>query len=309
VADEKDLFEKIFATYAQSEASSTAADIVQRRVLANLQDSVRAPAAAADHVPVALATERLSGREQGVAERKTVEALAPTLEYIDQMTTREAVVGFTRRVLEGCVAGVAQRRDFHLHKAKGETSKAFLTRHARLSRQVRAQSEASPGAPVLNAFTVPVLFNHVLRAVAARLHDGALALSLFNRVKTDLRLYSVVCNQATYNEMLKVHWVFFGKRSLCEIELLVVEMQNNGFAGDGQTFVVLLKILAAYHAMKAGRSSFSPGGLPVWAHEDDKRVRNLAAKLQVLGKLLERERLLATADRSARCSRHALGPA
>lgn len=290
LADEKELFEKIFATYSQPDASLGAVDKLQNQVLANLQESFSTVNKSVDPVALVQSFENLSERESTTIEKNTHEALEHTLKYIEELATREDVVGFARGVFDGFQHGAFREKSFYLHKRKRESSKAYLARHKELSDSTKAQSEATPEKPVLNVFTMPVLFNKVISVLCTKHYDGALALTLFNLVKEDLNLYTVVCNQRTYNEILKVYWVFFGKRSLCEIELVVVEMMNNGFAGDNHTFVILKEILSTYYSMKMGQSSYNPGGIRIWSKEDEKRARNLMQKLTVLGKQLQKER-------------------
>ncbi|GEQ69040.1 hypothetical protein JCM33374_g2711 [Metschnikowia sp. JCM 33374] len=294
LADERELFEKIFATYSQADETTGSSDKLHQSVLSNLQDSfatVTKPAHAAS--PPRHAVENLSDTENRAIDENTRHALAATLKYIDELPTREAVVAFARDFFARFQLTEFPKTSFYLHKRRGESTGAYLARHEELSDETRRQSEATPESPVLNAFTTPVLFNHVISVLTNTHHAGALSLSLFNSAKEDLNLYTNVCNQLTYNEMLKVYWVFFGKRSLCEIELIVVEMMNNGFAGDKYTFSILKEILSTYYAMKKGQSNYNPGGQSIWSKEDEKRARNLSEKLEVLGKKLQREQFFA----------------
>ncbi|KAM9928945.1 hypothetical protein OXX59_001498 [Metschnikowia pulcherrima] len=287
LADEKELFEKIFATYSQTEDVAETNDKLPEMVLSNLRDSFSTVNKSPQ--PVSQATETLSTKETNTIEETTTEALEKTLHYIGASPNMEGVVDFARTMFDQFPTKYVEEQ-FFLHKRKGEPSDAYLERHVQLSEEIRIQSEESPEKPVLNAFTMPVLFNHVISVLCTQHHDGGLALSLFNSTKENLLLYTTVCNQRTYNEMLKVHWIFYGKRSLCEIELIYVEMLNNGFAGDIHTFVIMKQILNTYYSMKAGKSNFNPGGFPVWSKEDEKRARNLTSKLEVLGKRLHKEK-------------------
>ena len=159
-----------------------------------------------------------------------------------------------------------------------------------LVESISTTSRTTPQTPLLNVFTLPAIFNALMRTVAVKYEDPQLALSLFNTLKEDLNFYTICCNQQTYNEVMRVHWVFYGKSNLYSIEMIMLEMINNGFTGDLTTFNMVEKIILDYHNMKMGIELTSERSrvAPIWNAEDDKRVKNLERKLFEMGDRLRR---------------------
>ncbi len=159
-----------------------------------------------------------------------------------------------------------------------------------LVESISTTSQTTPQTPLLNVFTLPAIFNALMRTVAVKFEDPQLALSLFNTLKEDLNFYTICCNQQTYNEVMRLHWVFYGKSNLYSIEMIMLEMINNGFTGDLTTFNLLEKIILDYHNMKMGIELTSERSrvAPIWNAEDDKRVKNLERKLFEMGERLRR---------------------
>ncbi|KAF3993443.1 hypothetical protein FT663_00466 [Candidozyma haemuli var. vulneris] len=211
-------------------------------------------------------------------------ALSPTFEYLSTFDSRGEYLEFLGQLFTRFNEAGNQSQGFFLTMGKGETMLNFTKRYTELSEQVKRHSEETPAVPLLNAYTLPLLFNHIIRQFSTRFYDGQLALTAFNLLKTDLGLYSVVCNQDTYNEVLKLHWVYYGKQSLYEIELTFAEMRNNGFLGNLTTFRILREIIGRYHAMKVGKND----SMVFWSREDDKKVKNLRNNLRTLAKQLKR---------------------
>ncbi|CAH2352924.1 hypothetical protein CLIB1423_08S04236 [[Candida] railenensis] len=153
------------------------------------------------------------------------------------------------------------------------------------------QSTNSPGEPIINVFTLPILFNKLIKTIAFKFQDPQLSSTLFNLLKKDLNFYTICCNQQTYNEILRINWIFNGKSNLYGIEMILLEMINNGFLGDLITFNLLEMIIVDYHNMKMGIDLHESKRVrPIWNLEDDKRVQNLERKFHEMGGRLRNDR-------------------
>lgn len=279
IREERSLFEKIFENYSQSDNADRSAERVHESVLTSLQDSFPENHAKSSQ-------GRVSQDEKSEANDIYTTALEPTVSHITNLATREQLAGFALNFFKLASSQNREAPEFYLRKRKGETFKEYDARKQKALGEIEARCKEDPSRPMLNAFTMPIIFNLLIKAASEIHHDGALALTLFNASKEDLGLYTVLCNQKTYNEMIKVHWIHFGKASLCEVELLVVEMMNSGFMGDRFTFAILKEVLATYHLMRMGKTKYNPGGIPIWLKEDEQRARNLNGKLKIMSQNL-----------------------
>lgn len=284
INEEKRLFENIFDTYAREEREPLNSSKLESEVLWNLQQSFTNPGRKVHERPVV--HERLSQNAIRKCLDKAKAAIGPTLDHISSLSTQGEVVQFLQDVLHRYDAKEYDEESFYLHKHNLESMSRFMARADKQFQKAEEVLAQTPQQPYLHEYVMPVVFNHAVKLLSNKFYNGQLALSLFNSLKKDLNLYTVMCNQDTYNEMLKVYWVFMGRSSLCEIELLFVEMTNNGFQGDMTTFAILKELLGDYHTMRMGKSLYNPGGEPIWSLEDEKRATKLGEKLRVLAKHL-----------------------
>lgn len=211
------------------------------------------------------------------------DALKPTYTALLTFDLRDSYLDFLKGVIQRFKGSRSRQREFFLTMKKGEALHDFTDRFTKLSQEVKLKNEELPLEPVLNAYTLPLLFNYILKTLITKFYDGQLALTLFNSLKRDLDVYTMVCNQDTYNEVLKLFWAYYGKLSLQEIEMTFLEMKNNGFVGNLNTFRVLKEIIVRYHLIKLGFSDLSL----FWLREDDKRVKNLERNLHKLASQLK----------------------
>lgn len=289
--EEQNLFQNIFETYAQKESAEVRDDKLENQVLRNLQESFNASgASSANSTKRTFKYDQLDQPAMKEILDSMAAALTPTLEVLDGFTKKLEVIQFATRIFERYHLLNNNIDTFYLHKKKSETAAEFKERCNASCKEVEKYCASKPDEPVLNVYTMPLIFNRVLRVLNTKLYDGQLALTLFHAIKKDINLYTVVCNQETYNEILKTYWVYMGKASLCEVELVFLEMTNNGFAGDLATFSIIKEILASYHTMRIGKSLYNPGGMPIWSQEDERRAKNLGAKLRKLGNSLRKQR-------------------
>lgn len=286
IEKEKELFMNIFKTYSQPGSSPTQKNS-HSHLSWNLREAMSNTRTKLDrHVTRALRPSLNTRMTQDLIHDiflRFNEALEPTYAQLGTFESREQYLKFLRELFDRYREKDAKLKIFSLAIRKGESLLEFTRRYTKLASEVKLQSEQSPSSPVLNAYTMPLLFNHIMNTFSTRFYDGQLALTIFNLLKKDLALYSVVCNQATYNEVLKLYWVYYGKLSLHEIEMAYVEMKNNGFLGDINTFRVLKEIIVRYHTLKLGKS----GLISFWLREDDKRVRSLERHLHGLAQQLK----------------------
>lgn len=282
---EKDLFDKIFEIYAKKDDVAASPDRLQSNVLSTLKESFsnRTPERAA--APLISHTEKLSYQELEKVLTQTKDALGPTLAYLRNLQTRSELLKFVDGVLKS-FRECTLDESFYKRKLKNESSEDYVDRQAEENQDLLAKSKKTPNLPALNVFSMPILFNEALKLLLYKFNDGPLAVTLFNSVKEDLNAYTIICNQETYNEMLKVHWILYGKQSLCEVELIVVEMINNGFRGDQVTFSILKQILSTFQKMRLGSTRFNLGGMPIWSKKDVRRAKNIYERLKVLAREL-----------------------
>lgn len=284
INEEKRLFENIFDTYVRKDRETPSSNKLESEVLWNLQQSFTNNNRHWEEKPVS--HEPLPTLAIKKCLEKAKIALKPTLDQLLAMEKQLDLVLFLTSVLDRYNLKDYDELSFYMHKLNYESTEEFLARMEELFSHANAACELDPFKPYLHEHTMPVIFNHILRLLSNKFYNGQLALSLFNSIKKDLNLYTIMCNQDTYNEMLKVYWIYMGKSSLCEIELLIVEMMNNGFRGDLATFTILKEVVGEYHTMRMGKSLYNPGGVPIWSLEDEKRATKLGEKLRELGKYL-----------------------
>lgn len=286
VLEEQNLFQEIFETYAQSQSSVKRSDKLEEQVLYNLQQSFNTASASLQPAKHG----KLSHSATKEIHANVHASLAPTLDLLSSILSKRELLAFLNHTFSRYHAMDRSTGNFYVYKAKSERMASYQARCDLMCNDIKSHSNENAREPVLNVFTMPILFNHVLRVLGTKHYDGQLALSLFHALKQNIDLYTVVCNQQTYNEIMKLYWVYMGKASLCEVELVFLEMQNNGFSGDLATFSVLKEILTTYHSMRMGKTLYNPGGVPIWCQEDERRAKNLGHKLRALGHTLRKQR-------------------
>lgn len=283
---EKLMFQNIFNTYVSSSPASDRRNDGFSRMKHALNAAGSLVVRPASNE---LATVSQSFRNEMFA--RTKQAMAPTMAYIDNMGTVDQAVDYFELVTNQWLATVSDKLQvatIYLSGLLKNTTK-LSKRHETVLEEIRQSSTNTPKLPTLNVFTLPIIFNKLLETVAYKHHDGQVAISLFNLLKKDVTLYSSACNQETYNEVLKLQWIYYGKNSLYNVEMIYLEMINNGFGGDLTTFHILKQIIVDYHQVKMAKSQINyKSGLPIWSREDDKRVQTLEWKLNQLHKTLTR---------------------
>jgi hypothetical protein len=215
---------------------------------------------------------------------RTKVALSPTLEFISSMNNPTELVDLFNQI-----STTWENDRFYLIDEINNSSEITEV-HIKLMETIHKSSKKTPNSPFLNILTLPTIFNQIIETTAYKFYDGQLALSLFNILKRDVRLYTFACNQETFNQVLKLYWIFNGKSSLYNIEMIYLEMINNGFNGDVTTFNILKQIVIDYYKLKMGTSIINESSkLPIWCKEDDKRAYSLEHKLFQLASRLRSE--------------------
>lgn len=287
VQKEKELFMNIFKTYSQREPSKEKKKSSHSNLLWNLREAMSSKSTDLDrHISRAMRPSQGNKLTQDTIDRIFLhfdDSLKPTYTALLTFDLRESYLDFLKGVIQRFKGSRSRQREFFLTMKKGEALHDFTDRFTKLSQEVKLKNEELPLEPVLNAYTLPLLFNYILKTLITKFYDGQLALTLFNSLKRDLDVYTVVCNQDTYNEVLKLFWAYYGKLSLQEIEMTFLEMKNNGFVGNLNTFRVLKEIIVRYHLIKLGLSDLTL----FWLREDDKRVKNLERNLHKLASQLK----------------------
>lgn len=300
IEEEKELFQNIFNSYIRPSDQDE-----QSQLLQNLRNSVNISKNQIDDILKSSTSNRykltnVSGRLKDELFSKASDALKPTIDYLQMspdLNSSALLTQYLRTVFQNWFEIIRRSKDdksiledIYLDKLLRRTTK-FGDKHSKFIDFISTQSIENPSNPPLNVFTLPIIFNAVLNTVTMKYHDGQLAMTLFNFLKKDINLYTVCCNQQTYNEILRAQWLFYGKSNLYGIEIIYIEMLNNGFSGDLKTFNILKQIIIDYHSLKMGQSSLNCSKLPIWSKEDDKRIENLERKLTTLANILKRSHI------------------
>lgn len=283
VKQERELFDKVFHKVFEKYNQADKFEFNKQTSLgmrSTLQDTMKNPKSKLDRqVTLAMrVTNRLKQDTIDAMFSEFSKAIKPTLDILSEMSTRQELSAFLSRILKRFQQKDYNKKEFALSMKKNETVANFSKRYVSLSEEAKKISELDGSNPMICAYTVPLVFNKVLQELLFRFHDAEFALTLFNLVKKDLSLYMVCCNQDTYNEMLRMIWVYYGKSSLAEVEMTFLEMKNNGFPGNVDTYRILREIILQYHMAKLGKGT----GFSFWLKEDEKRVRNLEKSLSKL---------------------------
>lgn len=296
INEEKNLFQNIFNSYIEPNNEDERSQLMQ-----NLRDSVNISKNQIDDILKSTTESQpklsnVSVRLKDELFTKTKDALNPTIEHLltsQDLNSPKLLVKYLKGIFgewfdrnEKAQNDNKVFEEVYLNKLLRKSNK-FGEKHDTFINSIYIQSMEEPGKPILNVFTLPIIFNAILNILSMKYHDGQLALSLFNFLKKDINLYTVCCNQQTYNEILRTQWVYYGKSNLYGIEMIYIEMLNNGFPGDIITFNILKQIILDYHKLKMGQSDLSESKLPIWTKEDDKRVENLERKLSNLADVLK----------------------
>lgn len=287
VKDEKELFQYIFESYMkpmQHEQDE------KKKKMHDLKHSIRSTNERIGSLVSPRNRNELSKvslRLRNKIFEKSKEAISPTVEYINTLSTTPEVVEYYNEVL-------AQWNDLYTESGDKlflttllKDSTDFTDKHIQFVEELHFASQNEPKFAQLNVITLPIIINQIFKTLSFKFYDGQLPLTLFNLLKKDITLYTLACNQETYNQILRILWIYHGKSNLYNIEMTFVEMKNNGFNGDLQTFNILKQIIMDYYDLKMGKADINKGtGLPIWSVEDDKRVRNLEGRLKLLGSVL-----------------------
>lgn len=270
INEEKNLFQKIFSSYIESEPKGAPENILK---------SVAQPT---------FRTSRIHSVSEKIRDdvfTMTENALSATLDYIQSIPTSQEVTEFLLSTLDRWLAqNTAAKNDLqvqesvYLNKILNSKGKRMTESHTKFIDKVKATSEAHPEEPSLNIFTLPILFNKCIARLSAQ-GDGVLAFTIFNLLKSNIHIYTICCNQKTFNEMMKIAWV--NTMDLYTVEKLYFEMVGNGFTGDFHTFHILKSIIVEYYGTKMGTSNS-----PIWSRQDDIRVESLEKKLATLARQL-----------------------
>ncbi|KAG7192398.1 uncharacterized protein KQ657_001797 [Scheffersomyces spartinae] len=223
---------------------------------------------------------------------KALSALKPTFQYIQQdLDTKTEIVAFFKNILERFIQLAREAKEDDPVKMEEIYLRSTLARDRdseELFNKIAETSASTPAHPTLNVATLPLIFNHVLHVLIFKFADGALPITLYNFLQQNLSLHTVMCNQQTFNHILRATWIYRGKTLVQDITTVYLEMINNGFKGDIVTFNIVKQIVIDYYRLKVGQY---PGindesRLPMWSGEDDKHVQRLRRHLGYLSNRL-----------------------
>lgn len=267
IAQEQALFEDIFKSLNTNASYNTETN--HQQIYKNLTN-----------YKMTKAQMEMSDEEEKLNQVK--EALAPTIEYIQTLDSQPKLIQEVNRLL---------LTTSELLKNTETYNEMFLSpllnsQHEELIESIKNINV--PHEQKLNVITLPIIFNEFLKVSNTKFKDGQMTLSFFNYLKDHLHLYLVICNQDTYNEILKTIWIFHGKSNLYQIETITTEMLNNGFQGNVSTFNILKRIITDYYNLKMNNYPLINNNLPIWNQEDDQRVSVLERKLRTISHHIKR---------------------
>ncbi|KAK6197544.1 uncharacterized protein RJT21DRAFT_123369 [Scheffersomyces amazonensis] len=221
--------------------------------------------------------------------KQVQEALKPTLDYINELKSVSDIVDY----YDGLIQEWYKYEDkvkqdeslfetIYLHKLLKDST--LDEKHREFIDELIVKTQENPQSPKLNALTFSVIFNHILRVLAFKYHDGLTALSLYNLLKKDLQLYTIICNQETYNDVLRILWIYRGKTDLYPFEMTFLEMKHCGFDGDFKTFNILKQVLLDYYQLRFGKADGINGQnhSAIWSQEENRRSQALEGRLRQL---------------------------
>lgn len=283
ISEERQTFMDIFNTYMEK-SSDDDADL-----LANLDGTKLNDNKIVDLILQYTRGEK-SAEQAEELFRKTKESLEPTIDYISNIGTEQLLEYFDQIVINWKELSVSSPETVFLRellsRPNGDLNTTQLT--IDLMNRIKDKSIIDATKPELNVFTLPIIFNTVIKTFALKYQEPQVALSLYNSMKSDVNFFTMCCNQQTYNEVIKIIWIFQGKSSLFGLEKIVLEMINNGFTGDLTTFNILKQALVDYYNIKMGVRNGERGHRSMWTQEDDKRAQNIEKKLREMGKKLNK---------------------
>ena len=213
-------------------------------------------------------------------ESKSKDALGPTLDFIDnELKNSREVNEYYLSLLKNASVQIDKARDkrnlneqVYLRLVLALDRKQWSDQHQSVVDQIAKQSLLSPKDPVLNAISLPIITNHILKILGFRFFNGELLMSLFHLLKENVYLHTLCCNQETYNQVLKICWIYYGSVDLLQFEKVFVEMKFMGFPGDVSTCNILKVVIDQYNAMARGKSVLNKFGARVFTKDDNARI-------------------------------------
>lgn len=293
VKDVKQTFLEIFEEYLNP---MTIKNQRHQDALSGISDSVYEAQQNMENLQSSRKARALANMSSGLRHElfeRTKDSLAPTLQYISEIPTSSGLAQYFSQIVDSWKQKsqrvlLKHTEDIYLTRLLSGSPKlgdAQLGRaHEQWLESMHLESKSLPSMPELNVITLPTIFNWIIKNASFRLCDGQLSMSLFNLVKRDLATYTIMCNQETYNEVLRTLWIYNGKSSLFNVEMTFTEMRNNGFTGDVVTFNILKQIIVDYHNMKQGKIGGRNLGTPIWSKEESQRIQYLERQLHALAK-------------------------
>lgn len=213
-------------------------------------------------------------------ESKSKDALRPTLDFIDNELKNSCEVNeYYLSLLKNASVQIDKARDkrnlneqVYLRLVLALDRKQWSDKHQAVVDQIAKQNLLSPKDPVLNAISLPIITNHIFKILGFRFFNGELLMSLFHLLKENVYLHTLCCNQETYNQVLKICWIYYGSVDLLHFEKVFVEMKFMGFPGDVSTCNILKVVIDQYNAMARGKSVLNKFGARVFTKDDNARI-------------------------------------
>ncbi|KAI5968736.1 hypothetical protein CANMA_002172 [Candida margitis] len=222
--------------------------------------------------------------------QKCEAALIQTLTIIDSLQSSAEVYRFYNEVLLSVVDQLKNAKKdrslndrFYLRNVFLESNRHEWTElHNNVVERIRETTAADAANFEFNIITLPIITNHVFKKLGYQLFNGDLMFTLFNKLKENVHLYTLCCNQKTYNEILRAIWVYNGNIDLFEFEKVYTEMKFLGYSGDFVTYNILKMVIDEYNAMSNGNSFFNKYGSKVLTRDDNARIAFLTKEFYKL---------------------------
>ncbi|CAI5757117.1 unnamed protein product [Candida verbasci] len=208
-------------------------------------------------------------------DEKCKEALNPTIEFLDSIPNSLELYKCLSSFFNQTSKLLEDHKSFNIIYLPELSNKEWSSVHDDLIERIATQSTEYPKEPLINVLTIPIILNFSLKKIGFRFYNGPLAMSIFNQLKSNVPLYFISCNQQTYNEILRIVWIYYGIIDLYQFEKKFTEMKIMGYEGDVTTFHILKVVIDEYNGLRHGKSDFNKYGTEIQPIENIDRERFL----------------------------------
>ncbi|KAL6449551.1 hypothetical protein SBY92_004465 [Candida maltosa Xu316] len=198
--------------------------------------------------------------------------------------------GTSHKKLPDPVDREPHHENIYLHKLfQGKEKWVWTERHDVVIKKIQDHSTLNPNAPLCNVLTLPIIFNHSLKLFTYKFSNVNIPLSMINLLQANANLFAISTNQQTFNEVLRMIWIFYGNINLHQVYNAYRSMKFLGFPGDIQTFNILKVVIMECDRMKNGKSVFNKHGDLIFTPDDNLRMEYFRKEYYRLKDRLEKQ--------------------